>query len=119
MKLSIFTSCVSDHLVEIALNNALFGTSFEGSIQNNSQGTFTGTKSGITVTYAKGDGGSMYINDEQLRLYQGNTLTISTSSGFSENARRISKTESGSGLRFSSGTSQPCTKSGSGRSLAL
>ena len=67
--------------VEIALNNALFGTSFEGSIQSSSQGTFTGTKSGITVTYAKGDGSSMYINDEQLRLYQGNTLTISTSSG--------------------------------------
>ena len=62
----------------IALNDNFFGTSFGGALSSAQMGTFVGTKDGITVTYAKGNGANMYINDSQIRLYPGNTLTVST-----------------------------------------
>ena len=64
--------------VVIALNNAFFGTAFSGSISGSDLKAYSGTKDGITVVYDKGAGSNMYLNDELLRLYQGNTLTIST-----------------------------------------
>ncbi len=63
----------------IALNNTLFGTSFTGTVIQ--MGTFTGTNGNITVSYSKGTGSNMYINSSQIRLYAGNTLTISSGSG--------------------------------------
>lgn len=66
----------------IALNNALFGTSYEGSILKADADDLVGTKNGVTVVYALGDGGSnRYCNDSQIRLYQKNTLTISVADG--------------------------------------
>ena len=62
----------------IALNDNFFGTSFGGALSSTQMGSFVGTKDGITVTYAKGNGANMYINDSQIRLYPGNTLTVST-----------------------------------------
>ena len=66
--------------IEIALNNAFFGTSYTGSMGNTSE-TLTGTKDGITVTYDLGSGSNRYCNDSQIRLYQGNTLTVSVGTG--------------------------------------
>ena len=66
--------------IETALNNAFFGTSYTGSMGNTSE-TLTGTKDGITVTYDLGSGSNRYCNDSQIRLYQGNTLTVSVGTG--------------------------------------
>lgn len=66
--------------IEIALNNAFFGTSYSGTITDDSK-TLTGTQDGITVTYDKGTGSYSYCNDNQIRLYQGNTLTVSVGTG--------------------------------------
>ena len=65
----------------IALNNSLFGTSFDGSLTGNELKDYAGTQNGVTVVYGKGTGSNMYLNDAQLRLYPGNTLSISTSNG--------------------------------------
>ena len=65
----------------IAFGNDLFNTNFDGSISGNNLGTFSGTEGDITVVYAKGDGTNQFINNEQIRPYQKNTLTISTSDG--------------------------------------
>jgi len=68
-------------VVDIALNNSLFGTACVGSLSGGDLKAYTGTKNGITVTYDKGTGSNMYLNDAQLRVYPGNTLTISTANG--------------------------------------
>ena len=65
----------------IALNNDLFGTSFSGALGKNDMGTFIGTQDNIVVSYAKGTGSNMYINDSQIRLYAGNTLTVKSLRG--------------------------------------
>jgi hypothetical protein len=63
------------------LNNDLFGTSFSGALGKNDMGTFIGTQDNIVVSYAKGTGSNMYINDSQIRLYAGNTLTVKSLRG--------------------------------------
>jgi len=65
----------------IALNNSLFGTSFEGSLKSGEFGNFTGTQNGVTIVYSLGSGSNQYINDSQIRLYQKNTLTVSVEQG--------------------------------------
>ena len=65
---------------EIALNDAFFGTSFGGTI-NNYDDDMTGTQDGVTVVYSKGKGSNRYCNDKQIRLYQGNALTVSVGQG--------------------------------------
>ena len=66
----------------IALNNALFGTNYDGSIAKADNADLVGTKDGVTVVYALGtDGANRYCNDSQIRLYQKNTLTISVAEG--------------------------------------
>ncbi len=72
--------------VTIALNNEFFGTSFGGSVVSKQMGDFTGTQDGITVTYSKGTGANQYINDSQIRLYPGNTITVSCYDGEMEEA---------------------------------
>ena len=61
----------------IALNNALFGTNYSGAINKSDGDDLAGTQNGVTVTYSLGSGQNRYCNDEQIRLYPGNTLTIS------------------------------------------
>ena len=63
---------------EINMNNTLFGTSYTGIIST-VQEDLTGSQNGISVVYAKGTGANRYCNNEQIRLYPGNTLTISCS----------------------------------------
>ena len=61
---------------EIALGNAFFGTSY-GGVMSNVSTDLTGTQNGVTVVYSLGTGSNRYCNDSQIRLYQGNTLTVS------------------------------------------
>lgn len=63
---------------EINMNNTLFGTNYTGNIST-VQEDLTGSQNGISVVYAKGTGANRYCNNEQIRLYPGNTLTISCS----------------------------------------
>ncbi len=64
----------------INLNNALFGTSYDGAI-NNVSDPLSGTVNGVTVTYDKAGGNNLYCNNEQIRLYPNNTLTIRVKEG--------------------------------------
>ena len=61
----------------IALNNSCFGTAFTGALSESMMGSYSAMQSGITVTYSKAEGTYQYISDSQIRLYQGNTLTVS------------------------------------------
>ena len=61
---------------QIALNNKLFGTSYNGSMDNVST-DLSGTANGITVVYALGGSQNRFCNDNEIRLYSGNTLTFS------------------------------------------
>lgn len=65
----------------IELNSALFGGGYSGSITANETESLTGKYHGVTVTYALGSGSTRYCNNEQIRLYPGNTLTISAAQG--------------------------------------
>ena len=65
---------------DIALNNAFFGTSYGGSM-NNVTDDLKGSTNGVTVTYQLGTGSNRYCNDSQIRLYPGNKLTVSVSQG--------------------------------------
>ena len=65
----------------IALCNALFGTSYNGTIEKSDDNDLVGTQDGITVTYSLSAGSYRYLNDSQLRLYAGNTLTLASTKG--------------------------------------
>ena len=65
---------------ELALNDAFFGTSFGGVISNYDD-DLVGTKNGVTVVYAKSEGSNRYCNDNHIRLYQGNKLTVKVEKG--------------------------------------
>ena len=66
--------------IEIALNNAFFGTSYGGPMGSVAD-DLTGTQNGVTVVYALGSGSNRYCNNTQIRLYQNNTLTVSVAQG--------------------------------------
>jgi endonuclease I len=65
----------------IALNNTFFNVSYTGSIPSNATQDLVGTQDGVTVNYSLGTGANRYCNDSQIRLYQGNTLTVSVAQG--------------------------------------
>lgn len=65
---------------EIMLCNSLFGIAWNGS-NNTETADLTGSQQGVTVTYSKGTGNYRYCNDSQIRLYGGNTLTVSVEGG--------------------------------------
>jgi endonuclease I len=66
----------------IALNSEFFGVSYNGSITKSDNQDLVGTQNGVTIVYALGEGGeNRYCNDQQIRLYKNNKLTISTSQG--------------------------------------
>ncbi len=68
--------------LEIALNNVFFDCGYTGTIQTANDEDLTGTKEGVTVVYALGTGTNRYCSSEQIRLYPGNTLTVSVEEGF-------------------------------------
>ena len=87
----------------IALNNAFFGTSYTGAMNSNVKEDLTGTVNGITVTYSLGSGSNRYCNDSQIRLYQGNKLTVSTEQGLITGAELVLATASTKQLTASTG----------------
>lgn len=66
---------------EVVLNNTFFGTNANGTIAKSNSTDLVGTANGITVTYALGTGSQRYANDSEIRVYTGNTLTVSVSQG--------------------------------------
>ena len=64
----------------LALNSTFFNCDYTGSMSNATE-DLVGTQNGITVTYALGSGSNRYCNAEQIRLYQGNTLTFAVDGG--------------------------------------
>ena len=68
---------------EIALNNAFFETNYNGVVDKNVTEDFVGIQNGVTVVYALGTGGQQqrYVNDNEIRVYGGNTLTVSVGQG--------------------------------------
>lgn len=66
---------------EIAMGNGLFGTSYSGVVDNKTTYDFSGTQDGVTVIYSLGEGNQRYVNDSQIRLYAGNTLTVKVEKG--------------------------------------
>lgn len=63
------------------LNNTFFGYTGSGTINKSDADDLVGTKDGITLTYALGSGNQRYATASEIRLYSGNTLTISVSQG--------------------------------------
>jgi endonuclease I len=87
---------------ELALNDAFFGTSFGGVI-NNYDDDMVGTQDGVTVIYSKGTGSNRYCNDNHIRLYQGNTLTVKVGQGTLKEVEFVNK-NSDKQLEASTGT---------------
>lgn len=68
--------------VLITLNNNFFDCNFSGSIPSTYTDDLTATQEGVTVVYALGNGGSnRFCNNEHIRIYPRNTLTIQSSNG--------------------------------------
>ena len=66
---------------DIALNNAFFGTNYNGSASGiTDEKPVTGVKNEVTVTYA--GSGNHYINDSQIRFYPNNKLTFEAPEGY-------------------------------------
>jgi hypothetical protein len=66
---------------EIEINNSFFGISTSGTIAKAIDEDYVGTANGVTVVYALGEGNQRYANDSEIRVYTGNTLTISVAEG--------------------------------------
>ena len=67
--------------IKIALNNVFFGLTSTGTIAKSNSDDLVGVKEGITVNYALGDGNQRYATDAHIRIYAGNTLTVSVAKG--------------------------------------
>jgi endonuclease I len=66
---------------DVVINNALFGSSANGTIAKSDDADLMGSQNGITFVYALGSGNQRYANATEIRLYNGNTLTISVAEG--------------------------------------
>lgn len=103
----------------IALNNALFGTNYQGSIEKSDNKDLVGTKDGITVVYALGNGDNRYCNDSQIRLYQKNELTISAQSGTITEIEFQLAQSTAKKLQASNGTVSDYTWTGNAQSVTF
>ena len=66
---------------DVNLNNALFGTSYNGSASGiTDEAPASGTLNGVNVIYA--GSGNHYINDYQIRFYPSNKLTFEAPDGY-------------------------------------
>ena len=65
---------------EITINNwnTLFGTSFNGTV--NDKKDYSGTQDGVTVTYKEAT--NMYIKNDDLRIYNGSELIFEAPAGY-------------------------------------
>lgn len=65
----------------VMLCNTLFNTNYSGAIASSNTQDLSGTANGITIVYSLGTGSNRYCNDDMIRLYPGNTLTVSVQQG--------------------------------------
>ena len=66
---------------DIALNNTLFGTGYDGVASGiTDEEPVVGTQDNVTVTYA--GSGNHYVNNSQIRFYPNNKLTIDAPDGY-------------------------------------
>lgn len=65
----------------VDLNNVFFSYEGSGTINSSNTVDLVGSKNGVTMTYALGTGGQRWATDTEIRLYTGNTLTISVDQG--------------------------------------
>ncbi len=72
---------VIDSQLEIALNSAFFDCEYTGSINKANDEDLTGTQNDVTVVYSLGSGSNRYCSSQQIRVYPGNTLTVSLAEG--------------------------------------
>ncbi|MBR5060705.1 MAG: chitobiase/beta-hexosaminidase C-terminal domain-containing protein, partial [Prevotella sp.] len=80
---SYVLTVVDPNSIQGNLNNATFGTNYTGSITPISSFTsVTGQIGDVTVTYAKGSSSSAYVNDNEIRLYNGIELTFTAPDGY-------------------------------------
>ena len=104
----------------ILLNNSLFGTSYNGSINSSETQDLTGTQEGVTVTYALGDGGTnRFCNNEQIRLYQNNKLTISASQNTLKKLEFVLAKETSKQLQASTGIVNNLVWTGNAQSVVF
>ena len=72
--------------VTFTFNNALFGTSYSGSVNKATieaaGGNVTGTVNNVQVEYALGTGSNFYLKDSEIHVYSGNTLTFTAPTGY-------------------------------------
>ena len=74
---------VDPNLIQGNLNNETFGSNYTGSITPIASFTSVSGQIGdVTVTYAKGSSSSAYINDDEIRLYNGIELIFTAPSGY-------------------------------------
>ena len=78
---SYVLSVVDPNLIEGNLNNTTFGTSYNGTAAGFTSATGT-INDIVTVTYSRGTSTTAYINDNEIRLYNGSTLTFSVPEGY-------------------------------------
>lgn len=65
------------------LNNATFGTNYRGSITPIANfSSETGFIDNVKVTYAKGSASNAYINDNEIRMYNGSLLSFTAPDGY-------------------------------------
>ena len=66
----------------VPLNKVFFGyVAGNSTIAKGNSADLTGSENGITVNYALGSGEQRYASESQIRIYAGNSLTISASKG--------------------------------------
>jgi len=66
---------------EMRLNSEFFSCEGGGTINKQTTEDFVGNKNGITVVYALGSGQQRYVTSSEIRVYTGNTLTVSVGQG--------------------------------------
>ena len=79
---SYVLSVVDPNLIEGNLNNATFGTNYNGSVTSGFISVSGTINDVVTVTYSRGTSNYAYINDSEIRLYNGNILSFSVPEGY-------------------------------------
>lgn len=77
---SYVLTVINPNAVSGNLNNETFGTNYDGTAAGFTSAT--GYIGNVEVTYARGDATTAYINDSQIRLYNGSLLTFVAPEGY-------------------------------------
>lgn len=79
---SYVLTVVNPNAIEGNLNNETFGTNYNGSITPIGEfSSVSGNIGSVVVTYAKGSADYAYINNNQIRMYNGSKLTFTAPEG--------------------------------------